>query len=77
LDIHNQVANRKQEYGMQDLKVIWRNPQAPRNERRCVPLQIAPDRRVYLVEEKVTRGDRLYWSKAGALEVVYGGRRAA
>lgn len=62
---------------MQALKVIWRNPKIRRYERRCVPLQIAPDRRVYLVEELVAQGDRRYWSKAAALEMVYGGRKAA
>jgi len=62
---------------MQDLKVIWRNPNPQPYERRCVPLQIAPDRRVYVVEEKITRGDQLYWSKTAALEMVYGRRRAA
>jgi len=62
---------------MRALKVVWRNSKAPRAERRCVPLQIAPDRRVYLVEELVAHGDRRYWSKTAALEMVYGGRRAA
>ena len=38
---------------------------------------IAPDRRVYLVEELINQGDRRYWSKAAALEIVYGGRKAA
>jgi len=62
---------------MKGLQIVWRNP-FPRNfERRCVPLQIAPDRRVYLVEELVGRGERRYWSKAAALEMVYGGRKAA
>jgi hypothetical protein len=62
---------------MEGLIVIWRNPVAQHCERRCVPLQIAPDRRVYVVEEKVTRGDQLFWSKTAALEMIYGGRRAA
>jgi hypothetical protein len=62
---------------MQGLKVVWRNPSPRRHERRCVPLQIAPDRRVCLVEELVSHGDRRYWSKAAALEMVYGGRKAA
>lgn len=62
---------------MKDLKIVWRNPFPRHLERRCVPLQIAPDRRVYLIEELVTRGERIYWSKAAALEMVYGGRKAA
>jgi hypothetical protein len=62
---------------MKPLEIIWRNALPRRFERRCVPLQIAPDRRVYLIEELVTRGDRNYWSKAAALEMVYGGRKAA
>ena len=62
---------------MKHLQIVWRNPFPRRSERRCVPLQIAPERRVYLVEELVDRGDRHYWSKAAALEVVLGGRHAA
>ena len=62
---------------MNHLEIVWRNPLPRHFERRCFPLQIAPDRRVYLVEELVTRGDRHYWSKTAALEMVYGGRKAA
>ena len=62
---------------MNYIEIVWRNPQPRRFERRCVPLQIAPDRRIYLIEELVTRGDRCYWSKAAALEMLYGGRKAA
>jgi hypothetical protein len=62
---------------MTRLEIVWRNPISRHFHRRCVPLQIAPDRRVYLIEERVTRGDRYHWSKAAALEMVYGGRKAA
>jgi hypothetical protein len=61
---------------MQPLEIVWRNPLPLYRERRCVPLQIAPDRRVYLIEELVNRGDGNYWSKAAALEMVYGGKAA-
>jgi hypothetical protein len=62
---------------MKHLEIVWRNPLPRRFERRCVPLQIAFDRRVYLIEELINRGDRHYWSKTAALEMVYGGRRVA
>ena len=62
---------------MKSLEIVWRNILPRRFERRCVPLQIAPDRRVYLVEELVARGACHYWSKTAALEMVYGGRKAA
>jgi hypothetical protein len=59
------------------LQIVWRNPLPRRFERRCVALRIEPGRRVYLIEELICRGDRRYWSKAAALEIVCGGRRAA
>lgn len=59
---------------MQALRVVWINPSARRHDWRCVPLQIAPDRRVYLVEQLVTQGDRRYWTKSSALEMLYGGQ---
>jgi hypothetical protein len=62
---------------MKPLEIVWRNPLPRHFERRCTRLQIAFDRRVYLVEELINRGDRHYWSKTAALEMVYGGRKVA
>jgi hypothetical protein len=61
---------------MKHVEIVWRNPLPCRSERRCVPLQIASDRRIHLVEELVTRGEHHNWSKTATLEMVYGGRKA-
>lgn len=77
LDLQLQIADLTWSRCMKHLEIVWRNSSPRPFERRCVPLQIAPDRRVYLVEELISRGDRRYWSKTAALEMVYGGRKAA
>jgi hypothetical protein len=61
---------------MKTLQIVWRNPLPCRFERRWVSLRIEPGRRVYVVEELIGRGDRRYWSKTAALEMVYGGKAA-
>jgi hypothetical protein len=61
---------------MKTLEIVWRNPRPRPFERRCVPLRIEPNRRIYVVEELIAHGDRHYWSKTAALEMVYGGKAA-
>jgi hypothetical protein len=62
---------------MKKIAIVWRNPYIFRMQRRCIRIEITQRRRVYLVEELVATGDACYWSKAGSLEVVRGGRKAA
>jgi hypothetical protein len=59
---------------MNQFEIVWRNALPRRLQRRCVPLQIESDRRLYLIEELIRRGDRLHWNQAAALEMVYGNR---
>jgi len=62
---------------MSCLEIVWRNPKASRRERRWHELACDIGRRLYLVEEWVTRGDQHCWAQAVALEVVRGGRAVA
>jgi len=58
------------------LQIVWSNPK-PQRRRRCWrKLAREVDRRRYLAEELVTRGDQPCWAQAVALEIVRGGRAA-
>ena len=61
---------------MSRLKIVWSNSKAERRKRRWHKLACDVGRRLYLVEELVTRGDQPCWARAVALEVVHGGRAA-
>jgi hypothetical protein len=61
---------------MSRLKIVWSNPNPQRRKRRWVKVAGELGRRLYLVEELVTRGDLPCWAQAVALEVVRGGRAA-
>lgn len=58
------------------LQIVWSNPKPQRRKRRWHKLTCEVDRRLYLVEELVTRGDQPCWAQAVALEIVRGGRAA-
>jgi hypothetical protein len=61
---------------MSRLQIVWSNPKPQHRKRRWHTLACEVDRRLYLVEELITRGDRPCWAQAVALEIVRGGRAA-
>ncbi len=62
---------------MHRLKVIWRNPKPTTRKRRWHALACDVGRRLYVVEELVSRGEQNQWAQALALEVITGRRAAA
>lgn len=62
---------------MKALKIVWRNPNSVRRERRWHELACDVGRRLYVVEELVPQGDKKRWAQSLALEVVHGGRAIA
>lgn len=61
---------------MARLKIVWSNQKARQRKRRWHKLACDAGRRLYVVEELVTRGDQPCWARTIALEVVRGGRAA-
>lgn len=63
---------------MRKLVIIWRNPEKLQYSRRWQPVKTSEaGRRLYIVQELISRGTQNLWTNTSALEIVQGGRAIA
>ncbi len=68
--LHSRPVLKEKEFAVSRLVIVWRNPRLLRCCRRWQRLQSDSGRRLYVVHELVTAGNRRQWVYSSALEVL-------